>query len=303
MPWFALSIYVALLAASWAAGVRLAKTGLQGLQIALAAGFAAAGSGFLAIFRPDIWVRIVPWRDGLFISNLFPIAVALVTPSLLLRLKTRPERFRFGVLAAVLFLLSLRETALLFKPPAASKLTWIDRDGVCRQTSRETCSAAALVTLLRHHGIDATEAEIVKLAWTRRDQGTTQLGLYRALSAKAGASGGVQATIEHIDADRLMALGEPAVITVGLGRLGNSKEAEEFGAAYEWSPGALHDVTFLGRSDTKPGHVKIGEPDFGLEEWPEEHLRYLYRGFALRLDTPQAGNRDRDVVRQKLPDK
>lgn len=289
MPWFALFTYVALLTGSWATGVRLAKSGLRGLRIALAAGVAVVGLGFLAMVRPDIWVRILPWRDVLFVSNLFPIAVAVVTPSLLLRLKTRPQRVRFAGLAGILFLLTLRETALLFKPPAASKVTWIDHNGICRQTSRETCSAAALVTLLRRHGIAATEEEMVKLAWTRRDQGTTQLGLCRALSVKAGASDGFRATIKHIDADRLIALGKPAVITVGLGRLANSKEAQEFGAAYEWSPGSLHDVTFLGRSETKPGHVRIGEPDFGLEEWPEEHLRYLYRGFALMLDSSAGG--------------
>jgi hypothetical protein len=34
---------------------------------------------------------------------------------------------------------------------------------------------------------------------------------------------------------------------------------------------------------------RVGDPDYGLEEWPEEHLRYLYLGTALFLEP--IGNR------------
>lgn len=285
MPTPALILYLAMLVLAWFIAIRLTIRSKKDARISIGAGLSVAALGCVAILRPDIWVRLVPWHDALFISNLFPVAAAFLLPPLFRLLKTRAQQIRLGVLAAILFTLSLRETAQFFAPPARSKLTWIDRDGICRQSSRETCSAAALVTLLHLHGIQSSENEIADLAWTRQGQGTAMLGLYRALNLKAATTNGLKPALLQIDADRLIAEGKPAVITVGLARVGNSKEAAEFGAAYEWSPGALHDVVFMGRSSTKPGHVKIGEPDFGLEEWPEEHLRYLHRGFAITLES------------------
>jgi hypothetical protein len=283
MPLHAAWINLLLLTVTLSIGWAFGRLGGGLARIAVALGLGVLVLGVLANLRPDLWSRWIPWRDLLFVSNLYPFAFALILPTAVFRQPARPGRLRLGILSILLTLASMRPSFEFLEPAARARITWVDRDGICRQSSRETCSAAALATVLLQHGIESNEKRIAELAWTRRERGTSVLGLYRAAVFLTDGRPELRPRIRRITAEELLASGRPAVVTVGLPRLGSSPAALEFGKAYEWEPGVLHDVAFLGRSPTQ-GLVRIGDPDFGLEEWPEEHLRYLHRGTALVLE-------------------
>lgn len=284
MPTVPLIVNILLLTAAIVAAVGLARRGKREAAASIAIGVALIGAGAATIFRQDLFVAVVPMADAIYYANLFPLGVAFFVPPLFRFSKSRGERIRLGILGAILLVVSLRETAYHWKPAAVSNQTWIDEDGVCRQSSLDTCSAASLVTLLRQYDINITEQEAVDLARTKLGRGTIHLGLYRALKLKTADRPELRATIRRLTVDDLLARNKPAIMTVGLPRYGNTAEAAAFGEKYEWRPGVLHDVVFLGRAENRPGFVRIGEPDFGIEEWPEEHLRYLFYGFSVMLE-------------------
>jgi hypothetical protein len=234
MPIHAALINLLVLGFAAAAGVGLGRHRGKPARIALAMGVAFLGLGFLVTYRPDLWSHSLPWQDLMFVSNLFPAAFALLLPPLVFRQPARSGRLRLGILSCVLVFASLRGSLEFYLAPARSRITWFDPEGICRQSSRETCSAAALATLLRQHGIESTEKEITEFAWTRRNQGTSILGLYRALVFKSDQRTDLRPRICRMPVDALMAAGRPAVITVGLPRFGAEREAIEFGKAFEW---------------------------------------------------------------------
>lgn len=150
-------------------------------------------------------------------------------------------------------------------------------EGICQQTTKQTCSAASAATLLKMHGIDATEQEMAELCLTRR--GTNWMGLYRGLKKKTV---GTEWDVEVFtgSADQLRLLQSPAILSVGLTRdvTGDRFYQTELG----WRPGLRHSVVLLGFVTDL---VEIGEPtpDAGRERWTKSDLRELYLGQGLRL--------------------
>jgi len=282
MPIGFIFLNIVLILLSGAAGVWLSRSRRRALAgIALSAALVGAGVG--VILRPDLAVAVVPIADLIFVENLFPLAAALFIPCAWSFGRTKGQRVRIAVLCTLLSVITLKGYQPFFQPRATSYEHRIDEDGVCRQSSADTCSAAALVTLFRQYGIETTEAEMIDLAGTRSDHGTTHLGLYRALCIKTRGRRHLHPALRKESVEMLLQRNEPAVITVGLPRT-LTLEAREFGRKYNWQPGILHDVAFLGKDPDRPGHVLIGEPDYGLESWEVQSLRFLYYGFAATLD-------------------
>ena len=62
-------------------------------------------------------------------------------------------------------------------------------DGVCRQTSYETCGAASMVTLLNSKGIATTEGEMARLSMTAPRLGLSPQGAAYGLKRKLGQLG------------------------------------------------------------------------------------------------------------------
>jgi hypothetical protein len=195
-------------------------------------------------------------------------------------------------LVAITLYLSFAHLALA--PPVCADL-WID--SVCIQTSRVTCSAAAAATLLRAHGIAATEHELARLCLTRRS-GTSRLGLYRGLALKTRDSrwrvevfGGNLELLRETFANRPgaaimpeLSLGSPAsgpvILFVGLpAKSGlDPRYADQWG----WLPGVQHAVVFDGFAGDR--RVIVGDPSMGAEYWLEQGVRDLWwSGVGLRL--------------------
>lgn len=155
-----------------------------------------------------------------------------------------------------------------------------DRMGNCLQTTRFTCSPACAATMLKAHGIDATEQEMAELCLTR--QGTSWQGLYRGLKLKtAGTKWDVE--VADCTADELFQYGNtrPMILSVGLDK--SESRDGEYTREFGWIPGVNHSVILHGF--TKSGCAIIADPTQELcrEQWDREMLHTLWRGYAIRL--------------------
>ncbi|MBP88945.1 MAG: hypothetical protein CMJ64_19890 [Planctomycetaceae bacterium] len=163
--------------------------------------------------------------------------------------------------------------------PPECKENW-DVDGVCIQTTDNTCTPACAATLLRMHGIDATEAEMAELCLTR--DGTTWMGLYRGLKQKTvGSRWDVE--IVECNVSELLALGNaPVILSVGIGDDLSEREQPRY-AEWGWRPGQGHSVLLIGRPALGGFQVADPAPGYGLENWDTESLEVLFQGTAARL--------------------
>ncbi len=84
-----------------------------------------------------------------------------------------PSRSRKGVLAIVIVLVFVvaQQTFWHLQKPAIYDYKGKIIDGVCQQTSFDTCGAASMVTLLNKMGVQASEGEMARLAMAAPSKG------------------------------------------------------------------------------------------------------------------------------------
>jgi predicted double-glycine peptidase len=150
--------------------------------------------------------------------------------------------------------------------PAMGPDRWTD--GICRQSTKSTCSAASAATVLAAHGIAATEAEMTGLCLTRTD-GTPMLGLFRGMKAKTTRTAwdalAFSGTVDDLRHQPL-----PAVITITVSGLPGTL----FGPA-------RHSTVVFGFPDAD--HVIIGDPYAGRQRWTIEQLQEAYLGSGVTV--------------------
>ena len=164
---------------------------------------------------------------------------------------------------------------LLGAPPRCTD-AWVD--GVCVQTATASCSAASAATLLRAHGIAASEGEMAKLCLTRAS-GTCNHGVYRGLKLKtAGTPYEVEVFSWTLDELRRKPPG-PVLLHVRLekGASVDPRYARDWG----WEPGVSHAVVLFDFAGN--GLVEMGDPGVGRERWKVESLEVLWHGMGIRL--------------------
>jgi hypothetical protein len=152
----------------------------------------------------------------------------------------------------------------------------------CLQTAHQTCSAACAATLLRRHGIAATEQEMAELCLTRR--GTSWQGLYRGLKLKtADSDWDVQVCQCSVDDLERMHSG-PLILSVGLpaDEPVNSEFSREFG----WVPGVNHSVVLESYQGSETAVISDPSQEMSREHWDRDMLDTLFRGTVVRL-TPR----------------
>ena len=286
MPAIHVILNILLVAGFFGLGFYLAKKGRGARICAISVAFLVGALGYFLNFRPDIFTRLFPFSFVIFYSSWYPLAVVLIGPSAFHFGKNRFQRIRLSVLLSLLFLLSLYPFYYYFLPSAHTGDLRIDENGICRQSSLDTCSAAACVTLLGRYGISVTETEVARLALTRKKIGTRTLGEYRALKIlldESGKKGKVR--IRRMDSGELLNFPGDCIVTVGLEKRDPKNEIErDLAGKYQWTPGVMHDVVYLGRKPGEPDKVLIGEPDFGLETWWAFQLKHLFRGYAVTVE-------------------
>jgi len=227
----------------------------------------------------QLWLsRLMPTSALVMLGNWFPILASGIAgiASCMIELPTwRRNLSTSGMLMIAAFAMVF---PLIGDPPACAQL-W--RDNICLQTTPFTCSAASAATLLRQHGIEATEAEMAELCLTNTLQrGTSWQGLYRGLTLKtAGTKWRVDVFQTH--AVELQALhGTPAILVACLPQ-DNHNANPIYRDACGWIPGQAHAVVYLGEFDKQTAIV--GDPQFGRELWTSSDLKTLWTGLGFRL--------------------
>lgn len=151
-----------------------------------------------------------------------------------------------------------------------------------KQSTQATCTPAAGATLLKYHGIHTTEGEMADLARTT-EQGTSPLGLYRALSIKTrGTPFGVGVMTDGTR--EMLGTCGMAVLSVGYDDA-NAPQAKEL-VRNGFMPGVHHSVVFF--KFLPDGRALIGDPETGLEQWPAQTLWFLWKGDAVYLTDKQS---------------
>ncbi len=200
------------------------------------------------------------------------------------RAHDRKARVRAALFSPLLLSAALASYAWYFQPLPPALTGVADTNGYCLQTSRDSCSAAAAVTLLAVHGIRTTEARMAALCLTRASLGTPHLGLYRGLSVAAASCSLRPRVIHFADLSDLRKGPYPCLISVGL-KNGCPPAIRERLISMGWEQGLHHTVVVLG-ADAKEPWVSVFDPTNGHERWPLADLDSLWDNYALIL-TPR----------------
>ena len=226
--------------------------------------------------------RLLPFSSTVILGNWLPVVGSFF---LGVFLKTeRITQLRRIVLASVMIGISGYSLAkpMLGQPPEC--VPSFNNRTLDFQTTNQTCSAACAASLLRMHGISATEDELARICLTRR--GTHWLGVYRGLKLKT-ANTNWDVVAEDVNPKDLFS-SRP-----NLGVLAMSFQApgEDQVVDPEWGfeSDIGHTVLVLQSRSSKSIDVFDPSPEYGHETWSEEVLASVKQSILLRL-VPRDGN-------------
>jgi hypothetical protein len=167
------------------AGLRIAKQ--SGAVWKAVATLAAAAMLFWPLLRvfPGEALRVFGASTIVFLE----VTGIIIPAALLFTIAARTmrharERRAVALLLIVCGLYYVKTGWWMVGPPVPELRTSTYRDGICRQSTGYTCVAASLVTLLRAHGIEATETEMARLSYTEIHGGATDTRAVLALERK-----------------------------------------------------------------------------------------------------------------------
>ncbi|MBB6052420.1 hypothetical protein [Armatimonas rosea] len=277
------ALAVGLVAGLCLAALRLGRTPWLRRRATLLAPLALLVAVGHSVFLSDrlVWAAWVPWSGVVFLVLATPLPLVLLFLTLLWPRLTGsvPQRLR---LAAPLLALTLWLSLGSFwgTPPETSAAPPL-ADGVVRQTSEVSCSAASAATLLQVAQLPATETELAALCLTRR-AGTPLLGVYRGLRHKAAGTPWRVGVLSHAPLAQLRAATQtgPVLISVGLDRWQRGYDPR-YVTEWGWTPGKRHAVVVFGF--LPGGKLDIGDPSVGRETWSVESLAVLWNGEGIQL--------------------
>ncbi|MBL8817561.1 MAG: hypothetical protein JNL58_16165 [Planctomyces sp.] len=236
----------------------------------------------------QLWiVQWIPLASVIVLSNWFPILLAVLAAILWLRLAGKPLLRRAPAQLALIGITIWSVVYVIPRTPPECQDEWIPAGRmfpwrVCRQTTPETCSAAATATLLDELGIAASEREMAQLCLTQR--GTTWLGIYHGLSVKLEGTGrrveffegSVEELIRRCEDHPVLLCCELTDIVAAA--------VPEYQSEAGWIPGVLHSVVCFG---THEGEFLIGDPSQKqLERWSRRDIINLWTGMGLTITDP-----------------
>ncbi len=226
--------------------------------------------------------RLLPFSSAVILGNWLPVVGSFF---LGVFLKTeRITQVRRIVLASVMVGISGYSLAkpMLGQPPAC--IPSFNNRTLDFQTTNQTCSAACAASLLRMHGISATEDELSKTCLTRR--GTHWLGVYRGLKLKT-ANTNWDVVAEEVNPKDLFKS------NMNYGILAMSFHSPEQGHAVdpEWGfeSHVGHTVLVLQSRSSILLDVFDPSPEYGHETWTADVFSRVKQSILLRL-VPRDGN-------------
>jgi hypothetical protein len=150
----------------------------------------------LGFVRPFVWIAAGRIR---FVTLSLAVAMGLTVP--LSRLPYKWEKlFICVVMAGFVTWFSVLPFLMpaLIRDKLANLRTHLDKNGVCRQTTKYTCGPAAAVTALGRLGLPAEEGELAVLSYSSPVTGTLPACLSSALQRRYRANG-LRCWYRHFD--------------------------------------------------------------------------------------------------------
>lgn len=239
---------------------------------------------YTAFVWDRVWLtQLLPVSNLIVVGNLFPLLAATLAGLVYHELRATARWRRWLNLTALgsMSLLAMF-TPLIGSAPSCGN-AWLNQR-ICLQTTDRTCTPACAATLLRHHGINATEQEMAQLCLTRG--GTTWQGLYHGLKRKT-ADSAWDVRIEQLDIKQLRQLGSaPAILRLGgAGFLstknGSLRQRDELELGLH--SGIGHSVVLLRFINEHLIEVADPKPGVGIEVWTADELSRVWDGEVTHL--------------------
>lgn len=160
--------------------------------------------------RPDIEDAIMPEAYRYFQLTGQTLPLAFFLGILAQWVPTRLAARGIWVLLVLLVVRTGMINRWIFLDTGIEKESYFIR-GVYRQSTGWSCGAACLKTILHHHGIEASEAEMAELALVKREQGTSIFAMAIGLRHKLAGSDWKVAVL-HPEWDELRHLRRPLIV-------------------------------------------------------------------------------------------
>ena len=175
-----------------------------------------------------------------------------------------PSRYRRSILIIVVMLVLVvaQQSSWHLGKPDMYDYKGTIVDGVCRQTSYETCGAASMVTLLNSKGIPTTEGEMARLSMT-----APRIGL-----SPQGAAYGLKRKLEQLGRSEHVSIKVPELKDL-------QKLSKPFLAGIKFSTWTNHMVCVL---DTKEKYLVVGDPiSVGQKKWSWKNFSKMWSGIVI----------------------
>ena len=188
---------------------------------------------------------------------------------------------RVKVMLIVMMLISYLDFGENFFPRPKSKD--IKDKWVTIQSSKTTCSPAAVSSMLRLFGIDRNEKEMIKDCLTTY-RGTSRQGIWRGLVRNC-PEGYKVIPVHYADKKDIQ---YPILIRATLHK--DAANFDQYNKEWGWQAGIPHSVVL--EKDNGNGTIRVGDPACGPESWNKSALDVLWdhQGFRIVKDNRQEHN-------------
>jgi ABC-type bacteriocin/lantibiotic exporter with double-glycine peptidase domain len=153
------------------------------------------------------------------------------------------------------------QSSWIFLPSGVLKTKPLFVDGVCIQSTKYSCGAAVLVTVLRHWGIPSSEKEMATLSYTTMGSGTKMIRIANALMQKVEPLG-LKVGVLRLDWEELGRVKKPCIVDIRSTLFSD------------------HVVVVF---DLKDDWVEIGDPSCGRRALSKEDFLEDWRGYGIVL--------------------
>jgi hypothetical protein len=211
---------------------------------------------------PLLEARIMPIDIYAAIQKDFWLPFAVLFFAIASHLVTSRYRRVILVMVFMLVLVVARQSSWHLSVPDIYDYKGTIVDGVCRQTSYETCGAASMVTLLNSKGIPTTEGEMAKLSMT-----APGIGLSPQLAAY-----GLRRKLRQLGRSEHIAIKVPELKDL-------HKLPKPFLAGIKLSSWTNHMVCVL---ETTQESLIVGDPiSVGRKKWSWENFMKMWSGIVI----------------------
>lgn len=291
--YLSLSLMVILCGLASLAGAGFAVRSTQAARLLIEV---SAGT-LIFLYMGCLWDRPLltqwlPWSSAIILGNWLPIIACFLVGVCLRTSSIRIWRKTLLTVTTFAFAGYSLASPLLGEPPKC--LFTSSGQSLLVQSCEETCSPASAATLLRLHGISASEGEMARLCLTR--SGTHWLGVYRGLKLKTKGTGW-----DVVAEDFVPRLKQPLEeFRPGVLSLAFSARPGSQLVASGFRNGAGHSVVLLEQTGSGQLCVFDPSPEFGFETWGETFLGDIRTAVLLRLVPRDPQVASQDEVRHRV---